>query len=130
MKNDDRAKEILSNFKDGKYKDPENCLEFPLDSWLEKYEEITTKLLVLVGSDDSKLHDVLFDYVEIIQTEAFMRGLAIGYYAFGNNSVGKNAVELEQKITAIKYVLLYMCIASNLGPDVLTRFAEIGDDNE
>lgn len=130
MKNDDRDKEILSDFKSGKYQDPEKCLEFPLEAWLVTYEEITNKLLVLVGSDDSKLRDVLFDYVEIIQTEAFMRGLSIGYYAFGNNSVGKNAVELEQKIMAIKYLLLYMSIIDKLGPDVLTCFAEIGDDNE
>lgn len=127
---DDRTKEVLSNLKVGAYQDPEKCLEFPLESWTGMYEMITDKILVLVGSDDSQLRDVILDYVEVIQTEAFMRGLAIGYRAFGNKEAAKNTIDLEQKLTAFKYVLLYACIVSKLGSDVLTRFAEIGDDNE
>ena len=135
MRNENRVKEVLDFLKDGTYQDPDKCALIPLEDWASNNRDNARKILVLVGIDDDSpnteiIFNVLTEYIETLQFGAFMRGLSLGYFAFGNRDNATKTVKLEQTVTSMKTLLLYETILTYLGPDVLTRFAEIGDDNE
>lgn len=130
------VKDFIEDYKSGNYQKPENCFKLPVEGWDEQNQHKAKRVVelcrvsILTGLSDDDLVDIIYSYIKREQTNAFARGLVLGYLAFGHKQEAYRAREIGEKISAFDSLALYIGIQSKLGSDVLSRFIKAGIEND
>ena len=122
--------------RNGELKDPEKASVIPCEIWEASYKFDAERVLLLATSelvegatDEDRLH-VMQDFIAQVSTDGFMRGLFIGYLAFGHVEAADTSLDVIEKLSDIYYALLLASILQNFGFDVLEAYLAIGDEDE
>lgn len=127
---------VLKMLRNGDLQDPEKASIIPCELWNRFYKADAERVLVLAtselaeGATDEDRLNVLQACMAQNSTDCFMRGLSLGYRAFGHREVSSNAVAVNIRLAKVHNVLLLASILQNFGPDVLERYLTIEDESK
>ena len=127
---------VLKMLRNGDMQDPEKASVIPCEFWESFYKFDAERILALATSElveDATVDDrvnVLQAFMSQISTDCFMRGLSLGYRAFGHHEASINAVDVNKKLAHVHNVLLLASILQNFGYDFLEFYIAISPDTD
>jgi hypothetical protein len=120
----------------GELQDPEKASVIPCEYW-DKFNKADAKRVLMLATSELVEGATEEDRLNVLQAfmsqngiDCFMRGLSLGYRAFGHKEASSNAIEVNDKLVNVHIVLLLASILQNFGPDVLERYLTIEDEDE
>jgi hypothetical protein len=127
---------ILRMIRNGELQDPERASVIPCELWDEFYKADAERFLLLATSElaegitDEDRINVLQDAIAQNSTDCFMRGLSLGYRAFGHREAANDAVSVNLRLAHVHNIQLLASIIQSYGSEFMESYLEIEAESE
>ncbi len=126
---------VLKMLRNGDMQDPEKASVIPCEFWVGFHKADAERVLMLStseladGATDEDRANVLQAFMAAISTDCFMRGLSLGYRAFGHKEAANNAIAVNERLANVHNVLLLASILQSYGSDFMESYLETDEED-